>query len=426
MPTQATIAITPGAGQLLDAVSLVIGANTVVRETMVIADPTNPTSLAGVTVGGALRVDASATTQPVSGTIAISNFPATQPVSIAGSVAVTGTITANQGTSPWVVSLTSTTITGSVAVTGTFFQATQPVSIAGSVVVSNAGTFAVQATLSAETTKIIGTVNQGTSPWVISGAVTTSGTATVVGTKTNNNAAPDGNNVGVLPAIANAASPAYTEGDQVLLSTDLTGALRVNGTFTGTVSQNITQWNSVALGSPSAYGTSPGAVNVIGVNAFVTNTVSVTGTITAVTAITNALPAGTNLLGSVKISDGTNVATVKAASTAALSSDTAIVVTTNGSTTAGAPANTAVTSTSSAVLAANVARREALITNTDTVVVYVGLGQVPTATAYHVALRPCTVAHDGTGGSFVTDIWKGAINAIVASTTGHIAIAELT
>lgn len=36
-------------------------------------------------------------------------------------------------------------------------------------------------------------------------------------------------------------------------------------------SQNTTQWNSVALGSPSVYGTSPGAVNVPGVNAFVTN-----------------------------------------------------------------------------------------------------------------------------------------------------------
>lgn len=38
--------------------------------------------------------------------------------------------------------------------------------------VKNSGTFAVQATLSAETTKVIGTVNQGTSPWVISGALT--------------------------------------------------------------------------------------------------------------------------------------------------------------------------------------------------------------------------------------------------------------
>jgi hypothetical protein len=41
---------------------------------------------------------------------------------------------------------------------------------------------------------------------------------------------------------------------------------------------NVTQWNTVALGSPTSYGTAPGAVNVIGVNAFITNTVPVTGT----------------------------------------------------------------------------------------------------------------------------------------------------
>ncbi len=38
--------------------------------------------------------------------------------------------------------------------------------------VTNAGTFAVQATLASETTKVIGTVNQGTSPWVTSNATT--------------------------------------------------------------------------------------------------------------------------------------------------------------------------------------------------------------------------------------------------------------
>ena len=128
----------------------------------------------------------------------------------------------------------------------------------------------------------------------------------------------------------------------------------------------------------------------------------------------------------VELYDGTNTATVKAASTAALASDTAIVVTEPGSTTAGACANTSVTSVSSAILASNVARREAIIVNTDVVVVYIGLGQVPTATAYHVALHPCAVAHDGTGGSFVTDTFKGAINAIVASTSGHVAVTELT
>src|SRR5271163_1352208 len=102
----------------------------------------------------------------------------------------------------------------------------------------------------------------------------------VTGTLTHNNAAPIANNFGVLPAVASSANPTYTAGDQVLLSTDLAGNLRVNATFTGTATNNITQWNSVNLGSPSAYGTSPGAVNVIGVNAFVTNTVAVSGTVT--------------------------------------------------------------------------------------------------------------------------------------------------
>jgi len=44
----------------------------------------------------------------------------------------------------------------------------------------------------------------------------------------------------------------------------------------GPWSQNVSQWASTALGAPSAYGTSPGAVNVPGVNAYVTNTPAVT------------------------------------------------------------------------------------------------------------------------------------------------------
>lgn len=53
----------------------------------------------------------------------------------------------------------------------------------------------------------------------------------VSGSLTNNNAAPGADNLGVLPAVANAAAPSYTEGRQVLLSTDLTGALRVTGSL---------------------------------------------------------------------------------------------------------------------------------------------------------------------------------------------------
>ena len=60
------------------------------------------------------------------------------------------------------------------------------------------------------------------------------GTVTVAGNKTNNNAAPGATNVGALVGIANASAPTYTEGNQVLLSTDLSGALRVSGAGGGT------------------------------------------------------------------------------------------------------------------------------------------------------------------------------------------------
>lgn len=69
------------------------------------------------------------------------------------------------------------------------------------------------------------TVLQGSNPWVIAG------------NKVNNAAAPDGGNVGVLPAIANAAAPTLNEGDLVLLSSDLAGNLRVN------VKQYVAQTN---------------------------------------------------------------------------------------------------------------------------------------------------------------------------------------
>lgn len=75
---------------------------------------------------------------------------------------------------------------------------------------------------------VTGTVTVGTH------AVTQSGTWTTVGGLTNNNAAPTTTNYGVLPAIANASAPSWTEGRQVLLSTDLSGALRVSGAGGGT------------------------------------------------------------------------------------------------------------------------------------------------------------------------------------------------
>src|SRR5271167_968109 len=95
----------------------------------------------------------------------------------------------------------------------------------------------------------------------------------VTGTLTHNNAAPIANNFGVLPAVASSAAPTYNAGDQVLLSTDLTGNLRVS-VASVVATNNITEWANVTLGAPTVYGTAPTGNTVIGVNAFVTNTVA--------------------------------------------------------------------------------------------------------------------------------------------------------
>src|ERR1035437_6586030 len=143
MPTPAIIPVTPGAGINLDAVSLVVGLNTVVRETMVIADPTSPTELATVS-GGSLNVSlpsGTVTTLTPPSAAAIAAAIVANPPTVAATIS--GPIGVSQSTSPWVVSLASTTITGSVAVTGTFWQATQPVS--GTVASTQSGTWNIGA-----------------------------------------------------------------------------------------------------------------------------------------------------------------------------------------------------------------------------------------------------------------------------------------
>ncbi len=108
---------------------------------------------------------------------------------------VSGTVTANAGTGNFTV----------VQATAANLNAT----------VVGTGTFAVQAAQSGSWT-----VQQGSAPW------------SQVGTLTHNNAAPAANNIGALVGVASAANPTYTTGDQVLLSTDLSGNLRVAGSLT--------------------------------------------------------------------------------------------------------------------------------------------------------------------------------------------------
>lgn len=76
--------------------------------------------------------------------------------------------------------------------------------------IKNSGTFAVQATLTAETTKVIGTVNQGTSPWVTSGAVTVSSATAPVSTM-NSSTANAGTTAAVAGVFDDASPTAITE-----------------------------------------------------------------------------------------------------------------------------------------------------------------------------------------------------------------------
>ncbi len=197
----------------------------------------NMFSYAGNTLTGTVTAYGVAPTGNVFGVNAfITN---TVPVTLT-STTVTGTVAVTQSTSPWVVSLTSTTITGTVAVT------------------------------------------QSTSPWVTS--VTAWGGGTL-GAMATYGTTPGAVLVpGVNAFITNTVPVTLT-------STTITGTVAVTQSTSPWVvsctaancSVNLAQMNAVALGSPSAYGTSPGAVNVQGVNAFITNTVPVTLTSTTIT-----------------------------------------------------------------------------------------------------------------------------------------------
>ena len=82
--------------------------------------------------------------------------------------------------------------------------------------------------------------------------------SSILGTKTNNNAAPGATNFGVLPVLANASAPTWSEGNLVALSTDLAGSARnditkvggtatVNGGLAGSLSVGGTAATNAAI-----------------------------------------------------------------------------------------------------------------------------------------------------------------------------------
>ena len=156
-----------------------------------------------------------------------------------------------------------------------------PVGTENALVVRNipSGTQPVSGTVAATQS---GTWNIGT----ITTVTSITNTVTVAGNKTNNNAAPGATNIGVLGAIANAMAPTWTEGNQVGLSVDLAGALRVGSHAVTDGGGSLTVDGTVAA-------TQSGTWNI----GTVTTLTSITNTVTVAGGKTNnnAAPGATNV-----------------------------------------------------------------------------------------------------------------------------------
>ena len=162
----------------------------------------------------------------------------------------------------------------SVPVTGTFWQATQPVS----------GTVTANATLAAETTKVIGTVRVA-SGGIASGAIASGalasgsivdGAMVTLGAKADNKStATDTTSVSAMSVLKEIS---YMEQNPTSRAVTNAGTFAVQAAQSGT-------WN--------------------------------VGTVTAVTAITNALPAGTNAIGKLAANSGVDIGDVDVTSIAA-------------------------------------------------------------------------------------------------------------
>src|SRR5208282_5205872 len=151
----------------------------------------NATAPNGSNIGALTALANAAAPTNVEGNLVLLSVDLAGNLRTSGTTTVTGTVAVTQSTSPWVVEDTvAENYLESLATT---------VGIAGSPAV----------------------------PVLNVNVTGSAGTITVAGTLTNNNAAPTTTNFGSLDYIATATPEAYTQGNQVLATTSLGGAVRV-------------------------------------------------------------------------------------------------------------------------------------------------------------------------------------------------------
>jgi hypothetical protein len=91
------------------------------------------------------------------------------------------------------------------------------------------------------------------------------------------------------------------------------------------------------------------------------------------------------------------------------------------------PAVITVGTTVEPLFKANPNRQEFLVQNIDTVVVYlIFTKNKGSNVVYHVALSGCTAADDGTGGSYISDLWKGDVYIVGQAAAARVVAYEMT
>lgn len=96
------------------------------------------------------------------------------------------------------------------------------------------------------------------------------------------------------------------------------------------------------------------------------------------------------------------------------------------SSTASSPSQTSVGTSAGQILASNSSRKRCIIQNTGLTRIYLGFGQTPTTSAYHVALPAGGTSNDGSSPAWVDNLWIGAIQAISSSSGGTVVVTEFT
>lgn len=316
---------------------LIQGAVTTAAPTYTTAD-TNPLSL---TTAGALRVDASSTTQPISGSVSVSNFPATTTVVQASGANLH--VDVDNFPSTQNVNVTN----ASIPVTGTFFQTTQPVSGTVTVVQPTAASLNVD-------------VGNFPATQSISGTVTVTNTSFIATQSSGANLHVDVDNFPATQPISGSVSVSNFPATQPVSGTGTFAVSAASlplptGAATSANQTNASQKTQIVDGSGNVIASTSNALNVDVTNFPATQAVS--GTV-AVSAIAGALPAGTNALGSVSVSNfpatqpvsGTVTSNQGTANTVA--NAWPVKITDGTSVTGVAPASTAATATQPAEVVA--------------------------------------------------------------------------